>query len=112
MQVNPELVVNDRAQINVQVLIQSIEEKGRVLAETEQKNCDLTRKVEDLGKQLEYANKRNEQTELKLEDNKTKYAVLERKCNEFFKQNEGLLRELRDKENRIQTVTDSVSIII
>ncbi|CAB4025104.1 Hypothetical predicted protein, partial [Paramuricea clavata] len=107
-QVNLELLVNDRAQKNVRVLIQSIEEKDMVQAETEQKNRDLTKKVEDLGKQLEHANERNEQTELKLEENKTKCAVSERKCDEFFKQVEELRRELRDKENRIQIMTDSV----
>ena len=123
--------MNDRATIDLlnthlNVLIGAIEKKDMVLAELEQENYNLARKMEDMKKQWKNESERNVQTELKLKEGETKRADLKHKCDAFFSQVEGLhlqlqqseednsdlLTELRDRETRIQTVTDSVSIII
>ncbi|CAB4017743.1 Hypothetical predicted protein [Paramuricea clavata] len=94
-----------------------------VLAELEQENYNLARKMENMKKQWENEIEKNVQTKLKLEESKTKRADLKHKCDAFFSQVEGLhlqlqqseedngdLRiKLRDRETRIQTLTDSAA---
>ncbi len=103
------------------VLIEAVEKKDFRTAELEEEICDLTREVQRTEEQF-----RHETAD------RAKRAELHRKCNGLFRQVEGisiqlqqseegisLLRrdiadlhiELEDRETKIHTMTESVSIM-